>query len=827
MKLLKKILISVMILLVTLFISLLVVANFYEDKVKALAIQVLEKNLDCDIYIENIERDVRLDVYRNFPKASLGFHHIYTFGKSEGKQDTLLSLEKIDVLFNVMNLFEDDITINEIHFENGSLFIKEDGKNSNYHVWRSDTASTKMVDFEVEEFIVKGVDFKYYDVATKKQTSTYVEDAEFTLEVLEKSTKIKSSGKFSDVNLHAFNKDIRPLNLYVNSNLELDSTGIQIKESNVAINGMNVSVNGHWGEESGDLSYLVNDLNYQKLKWIYRFDKETQESIDQLSGKLKSKGRVKLKSGVISIENEFSSAGTNYQTDSLSLQDLSFQGRFKMPNLNKTNESRLDIKDLQGSYKGVPVSLNLSLSNSSWLVVKGSSKGDLSQLKEVLEDAEIAEMSGDYQMDFEYKSGLSYVSENVFNKLSVSGNISNASLRQNDSPYLLSNFSGEFNLKKGRINISDFKGMVNQSDVLLNGAIHNLFNDQMVSLKADLKSKHLRLEDFMIDDGKGSSEVYIPEQMQFKFTTHFDKMTYTSFEGTNVSGSLSYRGKQLFFFPLTMNTADGKMVLRGKLDARNDGRIDFKSNTTLENINLQKLFASLNNFGQTYVTDKHIRGIAKAEIETHIPFDTHMNPQIEKVYLLGEIEVNQGELIDNEIMLDLSDFIEISELKHIKFSKLKNSIKVENQRIYIPEMDISSNAMNVTLSGEQGFDEAIDYHFVVKLNEVLSKRAIKKKENSEFGEVENDQSSIRLFIKMTGTLDDPKIKYDRKNMMNTLKKDLLNEGKELKKVLKEEFGNLLQKEKERKDNDKLIQSKKKETSEQPTIEVDSDWGDDW
>lgn len=827
MKLLKKIFIGVMILLVTLFISLLVVANFYEDKVKSLAIQVLEKNLDCDIYIENIERDVRLDVYRNFPKASLGFHHIYTFGKSESKKDTLLSLEKIDVLFNVMNLFNDDITINEIHFENGSLFIKENGRNSNYHVWKSDTTSSKAVDFEVEEFVVKGVDFKYYDVNTKKQTSTYIEDAEFTLEVLDKSTKIKSSGKFLDVNLHAFNKHIRPLNLYINSDLELDSTGIQIKKSNVAINGMNVNIDGHWGEDSGDLSYLVNDLNYQKLKWIYQFDEETQESINQLSGKLKSKGRIKLNKGVISVDNEFSSNGTNYKSDSLALNDLSFKGRFKMPNINKTTESRLDIKNLKGSYKGIPVALDLSLSNASWLVVKGNSKGDLSQLREVLLDLEIEEISGQYEMNFEYKSGLSYVAENIYNKLSVSGNIKNSRFKQNESPYVLSGFNGEFELQKGRINISNFKGKVNQSDVLLNGVIQNLFNEQIVSLKADLKSEHIRLEDFMIDDGKGSSEVYIPEQMQFKFTTHFDKMTYTSFEGTNVSGSLSYRGKQLFFFPLTMNTADGRMVLRGKLDARNDGRIDFKSNTTLENINLQKMFASLNNFGQTYVTDKHIRGIAKAEIETYIPFDTHMNPQIEKVYLLGEIEVNEGELIDNEMMLELSDFIEISELKHIKFSKLKNSIRIENQRIYIPEMDIASNAMNVKLSGEQGFDETIDYHFVVKLNEVLSKRAIKKKENSEFGEVENDQSSIRLFIKMTGTLDDPKIKYDRKNMINTLKKDLMNEGKELKKVLKEEFGNILQKEKERKDNDKLIQSKKKETEEQPTIEVDSDWGDDW
>lgn len=827
MRLVKKIGISVMILIVTLFISLLVVANFYEDKVKSLAIEVLEKNLDCDIYIENIERDVRLDVYRNFPKASLGFHHIYSFGKSNNKKDTLVSLEKIDVLFNVMNLFSEDITIKEIHFENGSVHIKQNGLNSNYRVWKSDSSSNNPMNFEVQELAVKDVSFKFVDVQTNKLTSAYIDDAEFNLEIQENTTKVYSSGKFSRVNLHAFNKDIKPLNLYVNTDFEIIKSGINISPSNIAVNGMNISINGHWNDESGDINYLINDLNYQKLKWIYQFDEQTQQNIDKINGKLKSKGRIQKKSNTISINNEFSSDNTNFSSDSLNLDGLSFNGSFIMPDISKNEKSRLDLKGLKGSYRGIPAELDLSLSNFSWLVVKGKSKGNLSVFKEVLKNSGIEKFSGNYDLSFDYKSGLKFISENIYNKLNISGNIDKGEFQQTDSPYLLRKMSGDFKMSKGQIKIHNFKGFVNGTDLLLEGAIHNLFNDQIISLKADLKSENMNLEDFMINDGQGSSEIYIPEDVQFKLSTHFDKMIYTSFTGTDVSGSLSYRGKQLFFFPLTMNTADGKMVLRGKLDGRNKERVEFKSNTSFENINLQKLFKSLNNFGQTYVTDRHIRGIGKAEVETYIPFDNHMNPQVEKVYLLGDIEVDKGELIDNEMMMELSDFIEISELKHIKFSKLKNSIRIENQRIYIPEMDISSNAMNLKLSGEQGFDETIDYHLVLKLNEILSKRAIKKKENSEFGEIENDQSSIRLFIKMTGTLDDPKIKYDRKNMLKTLKNDLMNEGKELKKVLKEEFGNIVQKEKDRQKNDKLIQSKESDTEEGATIEVEDDWGDDW
>ena len=62
-------------------------------------------------------------------------------------------------------------------------------------------------------------------------------------------------------------------------------------------------------------------------------------------------------------------------------------------------------------------------------------------------------------------------------------------------------------------------------------------------------------------------------------------------------------------------------------------------------------------------------------------------------------------------------------------------------------------------------------------------------------------------------------------MMNTLKKDLIEESKALKNVIKEEFQSIVKKEKENKEKDKLIQSKPEKTEEQPTIEVE--WDDDW
>ena len=105
-------------------------------------------------------------------------------------------------------------------------------------------------------------------------------------------------------------------------------------------------------------------------------------------------------------------------------------------------------------------------------------------------------------------------------------------------------------------------------------------------------------------------------------------------------------------------------------------------------------------------------------------------------------------------------------------------------------MEIKSSALNITCAGRHSFDNEIDYHIKVLLNDLLSKKAKKaKKENEEFGVVEDDGlGKTTLFISMTGTVDNPIIKYDRKEAVTKIKDDLKQEKQTLKTILREEFG---------------------------------------
>lgn len=830
MRWLKKILVWMSILVGLLVVALIVITQFYGEQVKSLLIKELQKNISCEIYIADIENDVKFSVFDNFPKASLSFNQIWSHGNDVLKQDTLFSLNQLDFLFDLSNIFNNDFTINEIHLGGGFIHLNtDDRKQSNYMVFKTDTSSNKSVDLKIEQLSIDKVHIKYNDKPGKQKYASLLEDFSSNISISESSTHVACSGLLRNLDLTNVSRNIKKLNTYVDTDLSFKSNSVDINKLLLDLNNGRIESSGTWSSEGGEIDYVVSDLPYEEIKDLVVLGPADEKSLSQIIGKVKVSGKLEGKGSKVRMKTSLSSDNTNYRSDSLNIDNIKYNFEIKTPNLKLPATSRMDVTSMSFDYNKTPFTIKGSLSNWSWLSIEGSSKGNVSAFKDFIDPKYYQDVKGDYDINFTLKSSLLTITKNIISKVEVSGSVANIGARVVDTPYNLKDFSGNFKMKKGTVSITDFAGMINQSDVKITGAVSHLFDDQKTNLEANIKSQHIRLEDLIDSEGE-SGEVFIPENIQFKITTDFAKMTYGKFDSQKVSGSISYSSKQLYFFPLTMNCADGTLSLRGKVDARNNNKLEFKGNTDLRGMNLQNLFYQMNNFSQDYVTDKHIRGKVTAEIETYLPFDKKLEPIMKDIYVLGKIKVIDGELIDNEMMMELSDFIVVDELKHIKFSEMENEIKIEKQRIYIPEMDINTNAMNVTLSGEQGFDETIDYHFVVRLSEVLAQRAKKnKKENASNAEA--DGSGIRLFLKMTGTLDDPKLSYDRRNMVTKLKEDIIGEKKEFKNAIINEIQSFKKSDEEKKkEEEKKSQdnNNNKDPEEQPVVEIEWDDEDgDW
>ena len=179
--------------------------------------------------------------------------------------------------------------------------------------------------------------------------------------------------------------------------------------------------------------------------------------------------------------------------------------------------------------------------------------------------------------------------------------------------------------------------------------------------------------------------------------------------------------------------------------------------------------------------------------------------------LFRSITIDNGELNDFKPVLALSKYLKLADLKHIRFSTLKNLIHIHDRKIYFPSMDIKSSALNLNASGTHDFDNIVDYKLNMLLGDVLGRKV--KNENTEFGTIEDDGlGHSRLFLSMKGPVDDPKFSFDKKAVSQKIANDLKSDQQNVRQLLKQEFGIF------KKDSTLKQEKKKKE-------EMQIDWDD--
>jgi hypothetical protein len=259
------------------------------------------------------------------------------------------------------------------------------------------------------------------------------------------------------------------------------------------------------------------------------------------------------------------------------------------------------------------------------------------------------------------------------------------------------------------------------------------------------------------------------------------------FEASNVRGVASYDSPVLMVDSLTMQTMDGKLAGDYGIAQDKEGDIFVNVNSTLYNLDIQKLFYSFNNFGQVELTHDHLKGIISGNCRFSSTFDSTFSIRKESILSENSVNIREGELNSFSPILALSRFIEVEELQNIQFETLENNILIRDGQVIIPSMDIHTNALNMSASGTHEFNNHYDYRLRLKLSELLYNKA-RSARSSEFDIAEDDSDTRVLFLKISNDGSGAQVEMDREKTAEKIRNDLNQEKQELKTILKEELG---------------------------------------
>jgi hypothetical protein len=807
-------------LFVILFVVLgLCVAFVYGDKVKSYVIEQLNKQLNTQIIVE--AENIHFSVLTNFPSASVEFRKVLALDAIPGstnKTDTLFFAGTISLQFNIMDIFRRNYLIHKLSVYDVILKVKIDKQgNDNYHFWKNnpDHSSANFA-FELNKIVFKKATVFYSDLQNRQvyilQIPRGTLSGKFTEQTYQLSTDlqvyIRQIKSVNTVYLKEKKGELKA-NFFINR--ETGSYVVQIGSIKVAELNFDLSGNIAYKDSSAfvDLQLKGRDLDISSA--LSLLPDQYRNKVGDYSGRgnfyfiSSIKGRVsRFETPLITASFGLHNGDLLHKKSGLSLKDLTLAGTYT----NK-GTSRFSIQHFSGKFNKGALSGNASIENfeNPVLNLNISANFDLANFQKVAAIDTIESIEGRVKLTLSYKGKFPisknknlFIEEDLKNAV-TSGNIalSGVSIRFKESKNRFDSIRGYFEFDNNGIDLNNFCGRVSNSDFDLNGSIKNvlpfLFLDkEVLNIKAQLKCRELDLDELLLNENKSTRHDTIYE-LRFSKYLHLDvqadisALRFKHFEAKGISGYIALHDKQMVIDPVSFNSMDGKINGKVKIDGNGDKRLLISCSASLEHVSINKLFEELDNFGQTTLTDKNLRGILSCNLLLSSEWSSKLEVNPDKIKASAEVKIEKGELLDFKPLKSFSKFINLKELEDIKFSTLENQIEIRNRTIFIPKMELKNSALNLSCSGQHGFNNEIDYQISLLMRELMAKRAGKaKKENDEYGEVEDDGLSRTLFISMTGTVDHPVVKYSRKGLYQKIKEDIKKEKHGLKSMLKEEFG---------------------------------------
>jgi hypothetical protein len=467
-----------------------------------------------------------------------------------------------------------------------------------------------------------------------------------------------------------------------------------------------------------------------------------------------------------------------------------------------------------------------------------SAEAELNDLREFFDLGQLEICEGNLVVKADLNGVLRYVeADTSYNWRDVlatgEASLSEASIKPKNSNRMFSEMQANLSFDKQDVKVNAFKGLVNGSDFAIDGTLRNLipylFDPQSrVYLDANLKSSlidftHL-VEEENSTEAQSEYELLLPAFIDFNLNCTIDKFTFRKFEAQKVNGVITLSYGKLTIDPVKFRTAEGELSAQLSLSPHSTGGYHMNCLANVRGIHIDKVFAEFENFGQSFIQDRHVKGIADATVQFKSDVTNTLEIPSDKIECLVDLAISNGELNNLETLQEIANYLRSNKwvapfvdedrfaerMRTIKFSKLENVIEVKNRVITIPLMDIKSSAMDISAKGRHTFDNQIDYAIGFNLRDLLVKK------DQEWTE-KDDGLGKSMYLSMKGSVDQPVFAVDRELAKQMRKEAMEAEKSNVKALLKEELG-LFKK-------DETVGEYKSETTDQEESVISVEWND--
>jgi len=800
--------------LLSIFLLISGLVFFFKDRICGLVLTEVNTHLNVPLNVSGMD----LVFWSSFPNLSVDFEHLFIQESLPNAQDsdTLFYTDQLRLTFNPWDIYQGKYHVKRVKVNPGKLAIRYDARGKeNFDIFKPSPSDTK-TDFNLslKEVKIDGLRFIYDNVSSKQYLSSTFEDARIKGDFSSDAFVAKAMGKMKLGRLKSGEITLlRNKNTSFNFALDVNQlTGIySLKNAGLSVEHLPFSVNGRVSPDS--LQFTVQSKNIQLTQLVNEFSLDAAKDVKAFKGSGKVDFHLDLAGAISTVDPIGMNADFGIENGELTepehglkIQDIQLSGKYS--NTGEKGEY-ISMKNVRFRTAGGPFSGEVELREFDRPKVEGSAKGnvDLALIHSIFHLPSIDEVRGNLGIQTNFKLATSPEGELAVDQCNGQLELKNISLKLMADKRRFSEVNGRLFLRGNEAGIENTSLKLGSSDVKLNGIFDNIF--PYINGKGDLKtsvlveSKHLYVEDL----GSTSKEMKIetgqvyslPDNIQGEINLQIEKLRYGKHEFSHLISKMNIEHRRLHFPQMSLVNAEGLLSGALIIEEKEPEKFILTTQIAGKNLKFKPLFKEWDNFDQTVIREQNISGRAEANLFFRAPFTLAKGIIYSGIEAKLDLKVFNGHLKNVASFKDITESLKTKsgklvlgkeniqqledKLKDVDFQTMENSIYIKNGQVEIPKMTIRSTALDMDVSGRHSFTDDIDYRFAFRFRDLKA-----AKNQTEFGEVIDDGTGVRLYLRMHGTLDKPIYEWDSEGRKVQAKEYRQEEKAQAKSMLKAEFG---------------------------------------
>lgn len=771
----KKITLRVVVALLALVVLIYCGAAFYinhnNKKILTTILTQLNAKVSGEIKVDKMETTL----FGGFPGVSVRLKKVLLRDSLWDKHGhELLNANDIEVSLNALSLFKGDINIRKIGINDAKIYVFTDSLGyANTSMFKTKSEAKAKNNNSSTPFQIRKIDFNNVDLILDNQKRSKLFN--FHIEKLSGNIKYPFGGWDADVKLKtmiksfAFNtrKGSFLKNKYLQGNLEAhydnDSQTISIAQKKLYIDKDEYFIGAKIDLSKDDSSFSIdikaNQIIYANIAKILapnissKLLKFKIEKPIDVEGHIVDNGDKSQKDPKISVMIVVKN--NKVTIPSGILDNANFVGTFtnkeqKALPIGDEN-STIRFYKIEADYYGAPIKVDtFSVTNLARPIARGLvvSKFNLTELNKSI--------GGD---DYEFKNGEAnlklYCKADIdnftFTKPDLLGDIviSNADILYKPRNMRLSKSSLTLHFDQKDLTIKGSNFQMGHSILKTDLSIKNFLNfyytsPEKVFAKLDVYSPNLSISELMpflssrkkkVKKRPSSNSLKdisdqlsdVLEAATVNVNLKVDHASYKNFKASNLNAVINLKGNGIEFKKISLNHAGGKILFTGGINQQ--GAVNkFTLNSTISHVNIREFFYGFENFGQSSITYKNIKGYLSANANTSGSITQSGN--IVKRSMYGKVNFN----LTNAALVHFEPLQKVQKLafanrdfSNITMEKLTGTLTLNGDKVYISPMQFNTSVLNFDMAGTYGLDKGTDIAMDIPLRNPEKNKGITNK----------------------------------------------------------------------------------------------------